>query len=175
TWSERRERLPEAVAPMMTLLASDAALALERTDLFARLTAAARTDELTGVLKRSAWDAELVREIARAEREATPLCVAMLDIDHFKRFNDAAGHAAGDGVLKEASTAWRLELRVTDQLGRYGGDEFLVLMPGCSLEHARDVVERLASATPSGQTCSAGVAEWNGGELTEALMARADA
>ena len=119
---------------------------------------AARTDELTGLLNRNAWDEELERELARAERDGRPLCVVMLDIDHFKRFNDREGHLAGDEVLKDSARSWRAELRVTDQLGRYGGDEFMALLPGCTVADGHRLVERLGSATAAGQTCSAGIA-----------------
>jgi diguanylate cyclase len=150
-------------------------VALERTALVARLQQAARADELTGLLNRGAWDDELAREVARASRERRPLCVVMLDLDHFKRLNDTLGHAAGDKLLKEAALAWRSELRLSDQLGRYGGDEFVVLLPGCPLEDAERLAERLAAATPAGNGCSCGVACWNGEEDADRLVQRADA
>jgi diguanylate cyclase (GGDEF)-like protein len=175
TWPERLERLPDPVATMMRLFATEVAMAIERTETLARLEAAARTDELTGVLARRAWEEELEREIARAAREGRPLCVAMLDIDYFKEFNDVRGHVAGDEVLRDSALAWRGELRLADQLGRYGGDEFIALMPGCTLVDAREVVQRLSAATPRGLTCSVGIAAWDGSETVDGLVARADA
>ena len=173
-WREPLQRLPAPVAAMMTLLTAEAAVALERAELLSRLQAAARKDELTGLLKRKAWDEQLMIELARAGRESRPLCVVMFDIDHFKRFNDREGHLAGDELLKDSSRAWRAELRLTDQLGRYGGDEFLALLPGCTLDDGRELVERLGAATAQGQSCSAGIAEWDGEESPEALVGRAD-
>lgn len=174
-WREHLDRLPEPAAATMGLLAAEAAVALERTALVARLQAALRTDELTGVLKRGAWEQELRREISRASREGRSLCVVMLDVDRFKHFNDRHGHLAGDELLKGSVRAWRGELRLADQVGRYGGDEFIVLLPGCQMEHGRALIERLRAATAAGQTCSCGIAEWDGSESPERLVGRADA
>jgi diguanylate cyclase (GGDEF)-like protein len=175
SWREPLQRLPAPVAAMIGLLAAEAGVALDRAELLARLEQAARTDELTGAVKRAAWEEQLVLELARAEREGRPLCVVMLDIDHFKNFNDREGHLAGDEVLKECARAWNAELRLTDQLGRYGGDEFMALLPGCTLDDGHLLVERLSAATAvAGQTCSAGIAEWDGEESWRALLRRAD-
>jgi diguanylate cyclase (GGDEF)-like protein len=126
------------------------------------------------VLKRAAWEEELARELTRAKRDKRELCVVMLDVDHFKRFNDAHGHPAGDQLLRDAALAWRSELRLTDQLGRYGGDEFVLLLPGCTIENGRSLVERLSAVTAAGQTCSGGLASWNGEEDANELVSRAD-
>jgi diguanylate cyclase (GGDEF)-like protein/PAS domain S-box-containing protein len=174
-WEERVEELPERLGSLMTLLAAEAAVAIERSDLLSRLEAVARTDELTGLANRRAWDEELSRELARAQREHQPLCVAMLDLDHFKRFNDEHGHQAGDRLLKQLAATWREVLRPTDLLVRYGGEEFVVLLSNCGIEVAVEVIERLRRATPGGQTCSAGVALWNRTEAPNALVSRADA
>ena len=173
-WEERVEELPERLSSLMALLAAEAAVAIERSDLLARLEAVARTDELTGLANRRAWDEELSRELARARREQQPVCVAMLDLDHFKRFNDDHGHQAGDRLLKELSATWREVLRPTDVLVRYGGEEFVVLLPNCELETGIEVIERLREATPQGETCSAGVVCWDGSESPDALVSRAD-
>ena len=90
-----------------TLLAAEAAVAIERADLLARLEAIARTDDLTGLANRRAWDELLPTELARAARDGAPLCVAMLDLDRFKAYNDEHGHQAGDRLLKAAAGAWR--------------------------------------------------------------------
>jgi diguanylate cyclase (GGDEF)-like protein len=165
---------PPPARKRLRMLAVEAAIALERTDLVARLRAAVRTDELTGLLKRGAWEEELRREFSRSARDGRPLCVAMLDLDHFKAYNDSHGHPEGDEALRECAAAWRAELRLTDFLGRYGGDEFMVLLPSCSLDSAEQLVERLTLATPAGLSCSAGVAEWNGSETPAELVKRAD-
>jgi diguanylate cyclase (GGDEF)-like protein len=102
------------------------------------------------------------------------MCMAMLDLDHFKLFNDELGHQAGDRLLKAAASAWRHQLRSTDTLTRYGGEEFAAVLPSCELEDAVHLIERVRAATPAGQTCSAGVARWDGEETPEQLVLRAD-
>jgi diguanylate cyclase (GGDEF)-like protein len=99
----------------------------------------------------------------------------MLDLDRFKEYNDRLGHLAGDRLLKEAAGAWRSALRETDRLARYGGEEFSVVLPDCGLDDAMTLVERLRGVTPEGETCSAGVARWDGRETPEGLVLRADA
>ena len=163
------------IAASMRMLAAETAMALERSDLLARLEEVARTDDLTGLLNRRAWEEQLPRELARARRQSDPLCVAMLDLDFFKNYNDERGHQAGDRLLKQGAAAWVNELRASDTLARYGGEEFAVALPGCTLVNAKDIVERLRAAMPSGQTVSAGVACWNGRESAEELVGRADA
>jgi diguanylate cyclase (GGDEF)-like protein len=133
----------------------------------------ARTDALTGVANRRAWDDELPRELARSTRSGQPLCVALLDLDHFKAYNDQYGHQAGDRLLKAAAAAWQSRLRKTDLLARYGGEEFAVLLPDCGLDSAMEIAERLRTAQPEG-TCSIGVAAWGGREATTQLVDRAD-
>jgi diguanylate cyclase len=113
--------------------------------------------------------------VDRARRAGEPLAVAVFDIDHFKKFNDAYGHPAGDRLLKEAAACWRRHLRSADLLARYGGEEFAVLLPDAGPEAAREIIERMRTATPLGQTFSAGLATWNGTETSEELVARADA
>jgi diguanylate cyclase (GGDEF)-like protein len=162
------------IAASMRMLAAETAMALERSDLLARLEEVARTDDLTGLLNRRAWEEQLPREMARARRNNEPLCVAMLDLDFFKNFNDERGHQAGDRLLKQSASAWVAELRASDTLARYGGEEFTVALPGCTLPNAKDIVERLRAAMPEGSTVSAGVACWNGRETAEELVGRAD-
>jgi diguanylate cyclase (GGDEF)-like protein/PAS domain S-box-containing protein len=147
----------------------------EREALLARVEAMARTDPLTGLANRRALDEELRRELARAARMDYPVCMALLDLDHFKDFNDGRGHQAGDALLREAATTWRMLLRVTDFIARWGGDEFLVVLPDCPRSEAVAVVERLRAATPLEQTCCAGMAFWHGGMTAEQLIAGADA
>jgi diguanylate cyclase (GGDEF)-like protein/PAS domain S-box-containing protein len=146
----------------------------ERSMLLARLEAQARTDELTGLPNRRAWGEELRRELARAQRRGSTLSVMMLDLDHFKDYNDTHGHQAGDRLLREAAAGWRSTLRLTDMIARYGGEEFAVLLPECPPRNASEIVARMTACTPAGQTLSAGIAVWDGVEPADALMGRAD-
>ena len=100
--------------------------------------------------------------------------VAFVDVDHFKSFNDANGHLAGDRFLVAAATAWQAQLRRTDLLARFGGEEFVVVLPDCLLEDAKRIVERLRALTPEGHTSSAGLALWDGSETGGDLLHRAD-
>jgi diguanylate cyclase (GGDEF)-like protein len=135
----------------------------------------ARRDELTGLPNRRAWNDELPRALERARREDGPVSVALLDLDHFKQFNDSYGHPAGDRLLKESAAAWNSAIRATDLLARYGGEEFVVLLPGTGTADAVAVIERALAATPLGQSFSAGVTTWNRVETSEELIGRADA
>jgi diguanylate cyclase (GGDEF)-like protein len=141
--------------------------------LYQQVGRLARTDALTGVANRRAWDDEFPMEVARAARSGQPLSVALVDLDHFKAYNDEHGHQAGDRLLKSAAAAWQGKLRKTDLLARYGGEEFAVLLPDCELENAMEIAERLRTAQPEG-TCSIGVARWDDGEDPISLIARAD-
>ena len=174
-WREEITGVSLRLSSLIDLLAAEAAVAIGRADLFGRLEQMARTDDLTGLPNRRAWQEQLPTELARAWREEGPLCVAMLDLDHFKDYNDRQGHQAGDRLLKQAAAAWRTSLRPYDTLARYGGEEFSVILPGCTLDDALGLVERLRQQTPDGETCSAGIAEWDGSEQAEALVGRADA
>ena len=106
----------------------------------------ARTDTLTGVLNRGAIVGELEREAARAARKGDLLGLGMLDIDRFKLVNDTHGHAAGDAVLCEIVRRVLGVMRPYDAFGRFGGEEFLVIVPGCGEKELRDVLERIRRA-----------------------------
>ncbi len=147
----------------------------ERQALLTSLARLALTDQLTGLPNRRAWEEALQRELARASRDGNPVCVAVIDLDEFKAFNDRHGHQAGDRLLAEAARAWQAQLRASDLLARYGGEEFAALIPAWPMETAVAVVERLRRATPSGLTASAGVASWNREETAAELFGRADA
>jgi diguanylate cyclase (GGDEF)-like protein len=104
-------------------------------------------DGLTGLLNRAAIFEELHRVESRCRREGAPFTVVMVDLDHFKAINDNYGHAAGDTVLREAARRMKSELRGYDMLGRYGGEEFLVLLPNASMqEGGRVLAERIRHA-----------------------------
>jgi len=174
-WSTRVETVDERTAQAVMLLAIEAAVAIERSDVLAGLSAMAETDDLTGLPNRRSWDETIRRAVGYASRTSRDVCVAIVDIDRFKAYNDEHGHLAGDRLLKTASAAWRTALRESDTIARYGGEEFAVVLPNCSAEAATAVLERLRELTPYQQTCSIGLAEWNHGETVTELVARADA
>jgi diguanylate cyclase (GGDEF)-like protein/PAS domain S-box-containing protein len=147
----------------------------EREELLGKVQEMATHDSLTGLPNRRVLEEQLPREMARARRSGAPLCVAVIDIDHFKRYNDTHGHLAGDEVLRECARAWDGALRGEDTIVRFGGEEFLVLIPGVSPEEASEIVERLRERTPMEQTCSAGLACWDFVESVDDLLGRADA
>jgi len=111
-----------------------------------RLEAAAMTDILTRLPNRRYAMARLDQEVANARRTRSPLCVIMLDIDHFKAVNDVYGHDTGDAVLKETADALRRAIRKSDVPCRLGGEEFLVICPGSDLGGATGVAERVREA-----------------------------
>lgn len=156
------------------LLADEAGAALERAALLRRLVELSDTDALTGLANRRQWDREFPRELSRAARHDYPVAVAVLDLDHFKAYNDRHGHQAGDALLKSTAAAWRGAVRDTDLLARWGGEEFALCLPNCGHEAALRIVARMRALLPEGQTCSVGVAAWDGAETAEALLARAD-
>ncbi len=139
------------------------------------VTAQARTDALTGCLNRRGLAEVADRELARAGRTGAPVAVALLDLDHFKRFNDTRGHDAGDDLLRDAAAAWQGALRTTDVLARWGGEEFVVLLPDTPVAAAVDVLERLRTVTPQGQTCSIGVVPVDAEVSLGEAVRRADA
>jgi diguanylate cyclase (GGDEF)-like protein/PAS domain S-box-containing protein len=147
----------------------------EREELLGKVQEMATHDSLTGLANRRVLEEQLPREMARARRSQSPLCVALIDIDHFKAYNDTHGHLAGDEVLRECARAWDGALRGEDTIVRFGGEEFLVLLPDTDAEEATEVVERLRERTPMGQTCSAGLAAWDFVESDDDLVGRADA
>jgi diguanylate cyclase (GGDEF)-like protein/PAS domain S-box-containing protein len=146
----------------------------ERENLLTEVKILASRDALTGLPNRRTLDEQLPREMARARRAGAPLCLAIVDIDHFKAYNDSHGHLAGDVMLRNCAEAWDSELRGEDTILRFGGEEFLVLLPETPLERAAEIVERLRAATPVLLTCSAGLACWDSAESIDDLLERAD-
>ena len=148
-------------------------------------SARASSDELTGLLNRSGLEGELHRVMQLAEADGVPMSIAFVDVDHFKAINDEHGHRVGDQCLRVVSMRVRNQLRTGDILGRYGGDEFLVVLPGSRLREALAVSERMLAAVNSRPlsiddvrlqgTLSIGVAEYIRGESAESLIERADA
>lgn len=161
-------------------------IGLVATRLVGDLRRSSRHDALTGLLNRGAMDELLSTEARRAARLGEPFCVLMVDVDHFKAINDVDGHAAGDRALQHLATLLGAQMRDIDRVGRWGGEEFVVLMPATRLEDAASLAERLrgrAEAMPLRWherelpvTLSIGVAQWHPADETHAaLLLRADA
>lgn len=156
-------RIERRVVSILERFTSQAALALRNAWLLEQLQKVASTDGLTGIANRRAFDTVLERELARASRAGTMVSLVMLDIDHFKKFNDDHGHQSGDDVLRAVAASLALECREYDTAARYGGEEFAVVLPNCSPEEARAAAERLRLAvagadSPLPVTVSAGIA-----------------
>ena len=157
-------------ATVAALLAHEAAGAISRADAMRDLTDEAQTDPLTGLPNRRSWDVRLTR----ASGDGQPFALAILDLDHFKQFNDTFGHPAGDRLLRETAAAWRDELRAGDVLARIGGEEFGLLLPDCDAATAEQITNRLRSRVSQNRTCSAGIAVRRADESADAVIARAD-
>ncbi len=144
-------------------------------------------DRMTNVYNRGYFDERLTAELSRARRNGQPLALVMLDVDHFKRFNDSHGHAAGDAALRAVSTLVRHAVRRSDMVARYGGEEFVLVMPVTTAEQAVDKLESIRAAvaelaiklplqqTTASVTFSAGVAVFPGDGVTaDELLDQAD-
>ena len=150
-----------------------------------RISEVAHEDYLTGALNRRGMDEALEREFSRADRLGTQLCLAMMDIDHFKKLNDTLGHATGDVALAHLAKVTRSVLRPTDVLARYGGEEFIIILPETERDEGVQVITRLQRELTKNFflhdnekvliTFSAGVAQRQAGEDPESVMKRADA
>ncbi|MBI3605802.1 MAG: GGDEF domain-containing protein [Nitrospirae bacterium] len=141
-------------------------------------------DDLTRVMNRKTILASLENEIRRVFRHKYPLSLLLIDLDYFKKVNDTFGHLNGDIVLKESVQKMKLSLRREDYLGRYGGDEFIAILPHTEMEGAMIVANRLVSDFQESsislekgamtQTVSIGVAIYSSGDTTKTLLERAD-
>lgn len=150
----------------------------------AQVSASVRIDDLTQTLNRRGLDEAFQTEIARSQRTNTPLCVALLDLDNFKQLNDRLGHHAGDEVLRFLVSSLKAGLRPTDVMARWGGEEFVLLLPQTDIEEAVQVMTRLQRALTSQLfmyhqehifvTFSAGVTLWGAQESQESVIGRAD-
>lgn len=172
------------VAVDRTLTSTVAALLAamyERTRLISGLVDLAHTDELTGLANRRRLFEAIEQEIARARRSNRPLTVAMIDLDHFKRFNDTFGHTAGDELLRRFALRITQRVRAQDLVARYGGEEFCLVLPETDAHGGLELVDGLRTGGAGDDalgrqvTFSAGLAMWDGAETAEELVFRADA
>jgi diguanylate cyclase (GGDEF)-like protein len=151
---------------------------------YARIEELADTDELTGTFNRRCIMKNLEQEIVRAQRSRRACTVAMIDLDFFKRVNDRFGHPVGDEVLRTFGLIVYANIREIDKIGRYGGEEFLLILPEAGIEEAANATDRLRSvvadvdwptiASGLQVTMSAGVAEVRDGDTADRLLTRAD-
>jgi diguanylate cyclase (GGDEF)-like protein len=149
------------------------------TGFISQLSEMTRTDYLTGLANRRAFMDRLTQEVASVERRKDVLTVAMLDLDHFKDFNDEHGHLLGDQLLRGFASLLATRSRGTDLAARYGGEEFCLVLPNTDTEGAVRLLSDLHTAgrglrEPMGVTFSAGVTSWQPGDDPETLLARAD-
>jgi diguanylate cyclase (GGDEF)-like protein len=153
---------------------------LEKQDHYSILRNLAMIDPLTGLYNRRFAEQRLAAEVARSERRGHPLTVLTLDLNNFKEINDTYGHPAGDQVLQEFASRLNKVIRGSDLAVRLGGDEFLVVLPECTLEQLKLVLERLGSFELEWQgqkirvTFSAGWKDYEKGDRPEEMLARAD-
>jgi PAS domain S-box-containing protein/diguanylate cyclase (GGDEF)-like protein len=163
-WRRPLRHPPERLQAMLQLLADEAAVAIQRTELLARLRDLARSDELTGLENRRSWEELLERELARSRRDGLALTIGFLAVD---------GEALiGERALKEAAVRWRDTLRDTDVLARLEGRTFATLHPGCEGLAALELIDQLMDATPHA-TCAAGLAALREEDTVELLAERA--
>jgi diguanylate cyclase (GGDEF)-like protein len=177
-----------AVSPVLSIFAVPTVLLVRRFMMHGQLLAQSRIDTKTGLLNASTWEREATTEIARAVRTGIPLALALIDIDHFKLVNDTHGHLVGDKALRAVTDALQTQLRAYDVAGRFGGEEFAILLPHTNEMNALSVAERLRmhiaglaipvnDADPAGAyvsvTISVGVAalDSENRELTDLLTA----
>jgi two-component system cell cycle response regulator len=173
-------RIPTSTVQALAQAAMHTALALRNARLLGEIERLATRDSLTGLANRRLFDESLRREAARSQRLGSPLSLLVLDVDHFKQVNDSYGHQTGDEVLCEVAEALVANTKNFDVAARYGGDEFVVLLPGCSREDAMGVAQRVRNEI-AGQvgeapvTISGGIATMpDNASDAERLMAAAD-
>ena len=176
-----RAQIPAVTVETLAQSATQAAAALRNAALLSEIEHLATRDGLTGLPNRRLFEESLQREVARSHRRKAPLALVVLDVDHFKDVNDTVGHQAGDAVLREVARAMVGNTKASDLPARYGGDEFVVLLPDCTGVDALAVAERLRAAvardvTAVPVTVSAGVGAMPGNAGDgERLVAAADA
>jgi diguanylate cyclase (GGDEF)-like protein len=135
-----------ALSYLLLLVALPPVILLQRSLMHQQLAAAARTDPKTGLLNATAWQREADAEVVRAQRSSSPLALLLIDVDHFKRVNDSHGHLIGDEVLRALAAELRQQVRESDVVGRFGGEEFTVLLPRTDAADAHGIAERLRAS-----------------------------
>ena len=174
-WKTMR-RIEDEDRRTLEAIADLATVACRNAETYHNVQQAARTDALTGLLNHGAMQVRVREEIARAQRDKTPLSFVIIDLDDFKRVNDVRGHQAGDELLRQVAGVLQADLRPYDQVARYGGDEFVLLLPGSEEADARVVAERVRDAVANELVgaCSVGVAQWHEPLDADGLLEHAD-
>ena len=183
------DKLTEEEIAYIEELTKQSAVTIERANTYSEILQNATMDALTGLNNRSQFEIRLSEQYSISNRQNTPLCAIMTDIDYFKKFNDTYGHAVGDIVLKTTANIIKSQLREYDIPSRYGGEEFCILLPQTSLEEAKIVAERLRAAVENEKieiqtkeketkqinvTISVGLAELDIRDMAEDLYMKAD-
>lgn len=184
------DKLTENEITYITELTNQSATTIERANVYSEILQNATMDALTGLNNRRQFEIRLKEEYSSANRQNTPLCAIMIDIDFFKKFNDTYGHAVGDTVLRTTASVIKEQLREYDIPSRYGGEEFCVLLPQTGIEEARIVAERLRSTVENTKieiksekdeqiknisvTISVGLAELDVRDMADDLYMKAD-
>ncbi len=178
---ELEQRVQQRTAQLADVNTTLSAEIEERKRIAVRLKALATTDGLTGILNRREFDRLLHAEFDRAQRYGSPLALIMLDIDYFKTVNDRYGHSAGDAVLIDLTRLVASLIRAHDLFGRWGGEEFILLAPGCTVEGALQLAEKLRQAiaqhsftVPMAITCSFGVTDCSDHANAASMLEEAD-
>jgi len=186
-YSAGKDRFTEKDEALLMAIGSQTGFAVENARLYEQTLDLARMDELTGMFNRRHLMERLSQEVKRAERYQNSLSLMILDMDKFKSFNDAYGHIKGDELLKAFSSILKDTVRTSDIAGRYGGEEFCVVLPNTSIKDAALIAERIRKAAEgiaipvaegqpaAGRTVSVGVTEFSSGDTLEKLLAIADA
>ena len=179
------DKLTDEEIGYISELTKQSAVTIERANTYSEILQNATMDALTGLNNRRQFETRLSEQYAIANRQDTPLCAIMTDIDFFKKFNDTYGHAVGDLVLKQTASVIKNTLREYDIPSRYGGEEFCILLPQTGIEEAKIVAERLRSAVEKMEieledgrkihlTISVGLAELDIKDMPEDLYMKAD-
>jgi diguanylate cyclase (GGDEF)-like protein len=186
-YSDRKDRFSEQDEELLATIGSQVGVAVENARLYEKTLELAHEDALTGLANRRRLMEVLSKEVARASRYNTTLSLLMIDLDRFKQFNDTYGHLKGDELLKKFAELLEKRIRTTDMAGRYGGEEFCLVLPNTPLKGAVVIAERIRkavedlkidvenNASPAGATVSIGAAEFAQGETDENLISAADA
>ncbi len=186
-YGEKKDKFTEENEALLAMIGNQISVAVLNAQLYQKTLDLAQHDGLTGLANRRYLMERLHQEVELAERYQTSLSVIMLDLDKFKSFNDSYGHVKGDELLKAFSSMVKKAVRSTDIPGRYGGEEFCVVLPNTSVKGALVIAERIRAAMealripledgqpPVGRTASIGVAEFSAGDSIEKLLSHADA